>query len=288
LPQLLARVPARVANLGLRATPRLAASLAGVDTRRSLPVLARRPLSRRPLPVPETPDVVVWADTFTNRFTPQVAEAAVQVLEAAGQRVAVHAEGDECCGLTLVSTGQLDAARRTLRALVDRLTPYLEAGVPVVVLEPSCLAVLRHDAGELLGAPVEGVATLAEHLATVGWSPPSLEGTEVVAQPHCHHASVLGWEADAALLRRAGASLTRVGGCCGLAGNFGMEKGHYEVSVAVFDHDLGPAVEAAGPDAVVLTDGFSCRTQLADLAGVRSLHLAELLASRLPVSPGPR
>ena len=281
LPQLLAKVPPSLANLGLRGTPRLAARMSGVDTRRSLPVLARRPLSRRQRPAPATPDVVIWADTFTNRFTPEVADAAVRVLEAAGQRVEVHAQGDECCGLTLISTGQLDAARRSLARLVERLRAHLDAGVPVVVLEPSCLAVLRHDAGELLGEPVEGVVTLAEHLATLGWAPPSLAGVEVVAQPHCHHASVLDWSPDAALLTGAGARLTRVGGCCGLAGNFGMEKGHYEVSVAVFEHDLGPAVRAAGPDAVVLTDGFSCRTQLADLTAVRSMHLAELLASRL-------
>ena len=281
LPQLLATVPPSVANLGLKGAPQLAARLSGVDTRRSLPVLARRPLSRRARTAPAAPDVVIWADTFTNRFTPQVADAAVRVLEAAGQRVQVHAQGDECCGLTLISTGQLDAARRSLRALVERLRPHLDAGVPVVVLEPSCLAVLRHDAGELLGEPVEGVVTLAEHLAGLDWTPPSLAGVEVVAQPHCHHASVLDWSTDSALLSGAGATLTRVGGCCGLAGNFGMEKGHYEVSVAVFGHDLGPAVEAAGPDAVVLTDGFSCRTQLADLTAVRSMHLAELLASRL-------
>ena len=117
---------------------------------------------------------------------------------------------------------------------------------------------------------------------TLGWTPPSLEGVTVVAQPHCHHASVLGWEHDEELLRDAGATLTRVGGCCGLAGNFGMEKGHYEVSVAVFEHDLGPAVRAAPAGAVVLADGFSCRTQLADLAGRDSQHLAQLLASRLP------
>ena len=281
LPQLLATVPPSLANLGLRGTPRLAARLSGVDTRRSLPVLARRPLSRRDRTAPGSPDVVIWADTFTNRFTPEVADAAVRVLESAGQRVEVHAQGDECCGLTLVSTGQLDAARRSLAALVERLRPHLDAGVPVVVLEPSCLAVLRHDAGELLGAPVKGVVTLAEHLASLSWMPPSLAGVEVVAQPHCHHASVLDWSTDAALLTGAGARLTRVGGCCGLAGNFGMEKGHYEVSVAVFEHDLGPAVRSAGPDAVVLTDGFSCRTQLADLTDVRSMHLAELLASRL-------
>ena len=126
------------------------------------------------------------------------------------------------------------------------------------------------------------LVTLAEHLTALGWEPPDLDGTSVVAQPHCHHASVLGWQADEALLRRAGATVTRVGGCCGLAGNWGMEKGHYEVSVAVFEtRPRSGRPSAAGPDAVVLADGFSCRTQLADLADTPSQHLAELLASRL-------
>jgi Fe-S oxidoreductase len=98
-----------------------------------------------------------------------------------------------------------------------------------------------------------------------------------VVQPHCHHASVLGFAADLSLLEAAGATVTRLAGCCGLAGNFGMEQGHYETSVAIAEHDLLPAVRAAGPDAVVLADGMSCRVQLADLAGVRALHLAELL-----------
>ncbi len=109
------------------------------------------------------------------------------------------------------------------------------------------------------------------------WTPPDLTGVEVVAQPHCHHHAVIGWETDAALLASTGAKVQRVGGCCGLAGNFGVELGHYETSVAIAEHDLLPAVRAAGPDAVVLADGFSCRTQLDDLAGRRALHLAELL-----------
>ena len=113
-----------------------------------------------------------------------------------------------------------------------------------------------------------------------GWTPPDLSGREVVVQPHCHHASVLGFTADLGLLKSAGATVTRLGGCCGLAGNFGMEQGHYETSVAVAEHTLLPAVREAGPDAVVLADGMSCRVQLADLAGVRALHLAELLAGR--------
>jgi Fe-S oxidoreductase len=123
------------------------------------------------------------------------------------------------------------------------------------------------------------VRSLAEVLSGLpDWTPPDLTGTTVVVQPHCHHHSVVGWGPDAALLERTGATVVQVGGCCGLAGNWGVERGHYEVSVAVAEHDLLPAVRAAGDDAVVLADGFSCRTQLADLADVQALHLAELLA----------
>ena len=140
------------------------------------------------------------------------------------------------------------------------------------------------DAGELLPdeprvTSVAGaVHTLAELLArTPGWTPPDLSGHTIVAQPHCHHASVLGWQADDDLLRRTGAEVVTLGGCCGLAGNFGVEKGHYDVSVAVAEHDLLPAVEAAGPDAIVLADGFSCRKQLSDLADRGSVTMAQLL-----------
>ena len=163
-------------------------------------------------------------------------------------------------------------------------------------MEPSCLAVLRHDAAGLLGddpavaVVARAASTLAEVLAaTPGWAPPDLKGVEVVAQPHCHQHAVLGWEADRELLARAGATVRAVGGCCGLAGNFGAERGHYDVSVAVAETALLPAVRAAGPDAVVLADGFSCRTQLAHLANRRALHLAELLAraQKDPAAPGP-
>jgi Fe-S oxidoreductase len=174
-----------------------------------------------------------------------------------------------------------------LQRTADELNPAVRAGIPIVGLEPSCTATLRSDAAELLGTAqardlAGSVRTLSEMLAgTAGWAPPRLDGTEVVAQPHCHHSAVLGWDADAALLRRAGARLTQLGSCCGLAGNFGMERGHYEVSVAVARTALLPAVAAAGPDTVLLADGFSCRTQLSDLAGRSGMHLAELLASRM-------
>ena len=211
--------------------------------------------------------------------------AAVYVLEAAGLRVEVP-DTRGCCGLTLISTGQLDAARKELTRTVELLAGYVRQGATVVGVEPSCTAVLRTDAVELLGTDAArlvaaNVRTLAEQLtATPGWTAPDLSGLAVVAQPHCHHAAVLGWETDRRLLTEAGARVTAVGGCCGLAGNFGVERGHYEVSVAIAEHDLLPAVRSAPLGTIVLADGFSCRTQLDDLAQVPAVHLAELLADR--------
>jgi Fe-S oxidoreductase len=124
----------------------------------------------------------------------------------------------------------------------------------------------------------EQTRTLAEQLtATAGWRPPSLDTVRAVAQPHCHHHAVLGWHTDAALLARAGAQVDAVGGCCGLAGNFGVERGHFDVSVAVAETALLPAVRAAPQGALVLADGFSCRTQLTQLENVEAFHLAQLL-----------
>jgi FAD/FMN-containing dehydrogenase/Fe-S oxidoreductase len=275
---------AGLANRTMRGpTSRAVKAAAGIDQRRSLPPLAPVTL-RRGLGDQEPPDVWIWADTFTDHFLPQTAAAATAVLEAAGHRVGVIPD-DACCGLTWITTGQLDQARKIVERTVATLAPYAESGVPILGLEPSCLATLRTDAVELTDDPraaeVAGaMKTLAESLEMIDWRPPDLTGLEVVAQPHCHHASALGWDADERLLTDAGATVTRVPGCCGLAGNFGMEQGHYEVSVAIAESHLLPAVRSH-PDAVVLADGLSCRHQLADLAGVPALHLAELLSSRL-------
>ena len=216
------------------------------------------------------------------------------MLEAAGYQVRITSE-PACCGLTWISTGQLDGARRQLRRSLDALGPAIAAGTPVVGLEPSCTAVLRGEITELLPDDPRarqlraGTRTLAELLAaTGGWEPPDLSGVRAVAQPHCHQHAVMGWHADAALLARAGAEVTAVGGCCGLAGNFGIERGHYDVSRAVAETALLPAVRAARAgdgDAVVLADGFSCRTQLDQLARIGGIHLAQLLASRLEDPP---
>ncbi len=294
LPRWARMTPPRLANAMLRSPwfGRLAKSAAGVDQRRNLPRFSERPLRAGRTPLAANVDVWIWADSFTDRFAADTGRAAIELLESMGLRAAVIPE-KACCGLTWITTGQLSAARRIVAQAVETLHAYVASGTPVIGLEPSCLAALREDAGQLIEGPrvaevSGGVRSLAEFLADRvsrgEWTPPDLTGVEVVAQPHCHHHAVLGWETDAALLAQTGASIKRVGGCCGLAGNFGVELGHYEVSVQVAEHDLLPAVRNAGPDAVVLADGFSCRTQLDDLAGRRALHLAELLHPRFALT----
>ncbi len=277
---------------------------AGVDARRDIPRFANRNARGRlaslresavgeaasgdvaPAPQRTTKGpVLVWVDSFSDCFESTTFAAMVQVLVRLGWEPQVL-ERTACCGLTWISTGQLDGAKRQLRKAAAELAPVVAAGIPIIGLEPSCTAVWRSDAPELLPddanvAALNGtVLTLAEFLATdADFVAPDLSGHTIVAQPHCHHASVIGWQADAALLAATGADVVRVGGCCGLAGNFGVELGHHEVSVAVFEHDLLPAIVKAGDDAIVLADGFSCQTQLTSLADRDSMSLAELLAT---------
>ena len=236
---------------------RLAKWGAGMDQRRTVPPFARQTFRQQWAARSSGDDghsgrttgpaVALWVDSFTDHFAPEVAFAAARVLEAAGYEVQVPG-ADTCCGLTWITTGQLDRARAILGATVRALAPLAEAGVPIVGVEPSCTAALRSESLEVVGGPeAERVAgatrTLAELLtSTPGWEPPSLAGVEVVAQPHCHHAAVLGWATDARLLERAGATVTRLGGCCGLAGNWGVERGHHDVSVTIAEQQLLPAV----------------------------------------------
>ncbi|MCH1865250.1 FAD-binding and (Fe-S)-binding domain-containing protein [Nocardioides sp. CFH 31398] len=286
----LAAPVAPAVNAAMKVGPlaRLAKATAGIDQRREVPTFAPRTLRRtapRAAAGAETPDVWIWADSFTDHFLPQTARAAIRVLEYAGLRVRVIDE-KACCGLTWITTGQLTQAQRIVRRTVATLAPYADSGAPILGLEPSCLAALRTDATELVDDPAatrvaDAMVTFAELVTRLDLPLPDLTGVRVVAQPHCHQASVLGWAADRALLERAGAEVTAVGGCCGLAGNFGVEQGHYEVSVAVAETQLLPAVRearAADPATVVLADGMSCRLQLDDLADVPARHLAELLA----------
>ena len=232
------------------------------------------------------PYALVWADSFSQTLDDAGARAVVDVLEANG--FAPIVAPDACCGLTWITTGQLTGAKKHLASLLGVLAPFAASGIPIVGVEPSCTAVLRDDLLDLLpedprSALVSSATrTLAEVLSAVPASArrlPSLEGVEIVAQPHCHHYSVMGWDTDQALLESLGARVRRLEGCCGLAGNFGMEAGHYDLSVAVASHSLLPSLSAK-PDAVYLADGFSCRTQAAQLAGRGGVHLATLLAGR--------
>jgi FAD/FMN-containing dehydrogenase/Fe-S oxidoreductase len=252
--------------------------------------------ARRPRDPERRPDsrgtVLVWPDTFTNHFHPQVAKAAVDVVEAAGWEVTVPSE-PVCCGLTWISTGQLGMARRVLRRTVRRLAPHVRAGGLVLGLEPSCTAVFRADLPDLMPDD-QDVHRLRDHTVTLaelltdhsdGWSPPrSAEGRHALAQVHCHQHAIMKWDTDRQLLERSGVEVERLdSGCCGLAGNFGFTAGHGEVSRALAEQTLLPRVREASEDTVVLADGFSCRTQLHDLdsGGKEGTHLAELLASLL-------
>ncbi|MQY38052.1 hypothetical protein SRB17_60600 [Streptomyces sp. RB17] len=272
-------------------------------------------------PVPEGSGpgdlVVLWPDTFTEHLSPSVGRAAVRVLEAAGLRVALPPTllprggrigeggiGDRrsrsagalltarrarvCCGLTYLSTGQLDRARTVLGRTLDLMEPVLRSGAPVVVLEPSCAAALRTDLPELLhddpraARLASAVVTFAEALQRHAphWTPPAVD-RPVAGQTHCHQHAVLGDTPDRRLRAAAGLTGELSGGCCGLAGNFGFEKGHFEVSRACAEEQLLPSVRQAPQEALILADGFSCRTQLEQLAGVRGRHLAEVLAEAL-------
>ncbi|NNN12397.1 MAG: FAD-binding oxidoreductase [Acidimicrobiaceae bacterium] len=295
-----AAVAPSLVNLTLanRTISRAICYLAGVDSRRTLPRFApktfteKHPSSAVSSLVAHCPgEIFLFVDSFTNYFSPEVAEAAVQVLSAAGFAVKI-APSDLCCAITWISTGQLDVARNKLRHLVNVLAPAASQGTPIVVLEPSCAAVLRGDlldlvAGESAARVSEAVHTFAEIINRARkreespWIPPDLSGTKVIVQPHCHQYSVIGFEEDRTLLQAAGAEVQILVGCCGLAGNFGMERGHYDLSVKVAQRTLLPALDLSDQNTVVLADGFSCRTQVADLSPKRAIHLAQLIADRL-------
>ncbi|MDK8099390.1 MAG: FAD-binding and (Fe-S)-binding domain-containing protein [Winkia neuii] len=270
----------------------------GLDPRRQMPPIVSERFSKwakkvgleaaLPRSRASTKYAVLWADSFSEHLDSEGAKATVKVLSEAGYRVLLAPPS--CCGLTWITTGQLPAAKKHLEALVENLAPFAVAGIPIVGVEPSCTAALRGDLPDLLPddarakAVSQGVYTLAELLSAPSplgpqkWQPPSLKGLQVVAQPHCHHYSVMGWQADRDLLQKAGAQIVELSGCCGLAGNFGMEAGHYEMSVKVAENSLLPTLRAK-PNAVFLADGFSCRTQARQLAGRQGVHLATLLAA---------
>ncbi|OLE20250.1 MAG: FAD-binding oxidoreductase [Catenulispora sp. 13_1_20CM_3_70_7] len=298
---------ARAASFAPRVVNRVLASplapvlkrAGGIAAERELPRFAVRAFRRRVAGAgagsavrPGLDTVVLWADTFTDNFTPAVGEALVSVLRSAGFRVLLPPRTG-CCGLTWISTGQLGVARRVLRRTLELMRPAVEAGLPIVVPEPSCAATLRAELTELLPAhplaarAAELVTGPAQFLAAYApdWRPPHSPwaGAKALVQIHCHqYAAGHTGEAEVELLARAGVTATVVSGCCGLAGDFGVTAGHYEVSMAIAELNLLPAVRAAASDTLVIADGFSCRTQVEQaVPGRRVWHVAEVLAAGL-------
>ncbi|MFC7401656.1 FAD-binding and (Fe-S)-binding domain-containing protein [Citricoccus sp. GCM10030269] len=282
---------------------RLMMTLMGADSRRSLPTLPRAPFRWAPKVTEVHTDdravgghpVLLWVDSFSDALEPDIPTDAVEVLTAADCDVRVVGQStgrQACCGLPLISTGQLTAAKAKLRQTVAVLLPHVREGRTVVGLEPSCTATLRSDLVELLpdepGARevASAVRTVAELLTEIGWTPPPVtpEDEKMLVQPHCHHHAVMGYAADQALLASMGCDVEISSGCCGLAGNFGMEKGHYEVSATIAREGILAKVEH-DPDRPILADGFSCRTQVRDLAELDGRHLVQVIAGALRAAP---
>jgi FAD/FMN-containing dehydrogenase/Fe-S oxidoreductase len=282
------RIP-RVVNL-LGGTPPFAGTLklaAGVAPERDIPRFAPRPLKRwfrerATTPPGADPRVILWPDTFTNAFHPEIGVAAVEVLEGAGYRVempAVHL----CCGRPLYDYGMLVLAGRYLRRILAALREDIRAGVPLIGVEPSCLAVFRDELPKMLPTDEDAKRLakqafhFAEFLDREGFEPPHLGG-KALLHGHCHRKATGGMSSETSLLEKMGVEVeTPDAGCCGLAGSFGFEAEHYDISMACGERVLLPAVREAPEDALVVADGFSCRTQIEHGTGRRAMHLAEVL-----------
>ena len=314
------RVTGRVAPLvnAVLATPlaKVAAVLGGLTTKRSMPRFAggsewRREVAAAGVAMPDMAGskgrkhdggnrpgaegtdasgsrkdgVVLFVDTFTKGFRPEVAGAAARVLAGAGERT--ECSPDACCGLTWISTGQLDTAKKLLGNAAEVLDDGTDR--PIVVVEPSCAAALRKDLPELVhtdqakrvAARVRSFASHVDQLVRAGWSPAPARPLpdQVVLQTHCHEYSVFGAGTQKAALAAVGINdVVDASGCCGVAGNFGFEKEHYEVSMQVAEQALAPALRNTGSESVVLTDGLSCAMQVKQLDDGRpGRHLAQLL-----------
>jgi Fe-S oxidoreductase len=272
---------------------RLVKAAAGIARERRLPPLARGTFrswfGRRTAARGEGPRVILWPDTFNDHFHPETARAAVDVLEAAGFRVAIPPR-PLCCGRPLYDWGMLGRARSLLRQVLRTMQPEIAAGTPVVVLEPSCLAVFRDEALNLLADDHDArrfarqCLSLAEFLDREAPQAvlPRVERRALV-HGHCHQKAVMGLGSDARVLDRLGLRYELLdSGCCGMAGAFGFEKDKYDLSVQIGERVLLPAVRGAAADALILSDGFSCREQVAQGTGRRASHLAEVIAGALP------
>ncbi len=279
----------RIANAGARVKPfRRVGDRLGISARRRLPAFApHRELRRRMTEAAfsERADILVFADSFTKAFRPEIIPAAARVLRGSGAEVGCAP--DACCGLTWISTGQRAGAAKRLADLVGKLDDGTERDI--VVLEPSCAAAIRDDGPTLLGTDasvrvarrIRSFAVAVDEAMARGWRPEPAPPRRAVVQTHCHEHAAFGSHVQRRVLATWGVeSVTESSSCCGVAGNFGFESEHFEMSMRVAAHSIAPALAAAGPDAVVLTDGFSCAMQVSQVDPARTArHLALVLDS---------
>jgi FAD/FMN-containing dehydrogenase/Fe-S oxidoreductase len=261
---------------------------AGIAQKRRLPAFTRQTFTawfqaRAPRPANGRPQVVLWPDTFSNHFHPNIAQAAVAVLEHAGYQVVLPAR-PLCCGRPLYDFGMLGTARSLLEEALTVLQPHIAAGTPVIGLEPSCVSVFRDEMTNLLGGNPAAqqlkarTFLLSEFLVNqADYRPPQWRRRALV-HGHCHHKSVLKFDSEFELLKRIGLDFQVLdSGCCGMAGSFGFEAEKYEISVRIGERVLLPAVRNAAPDTLIIADGFSCFQQIESLTGRKPLHIAEVL-----------
>jgi Fe-S oxidoreductase len=233
---------------------------------------------------------MLWPDTFHNYFHPDIARDATEVLERAGFTVIIP-EKVLCCGRPLYDFGFLKPARKFLTNILRELAPQLRDGTFVVGLEPSCLSVLRDEVRNMFPRDRDAfrltrqAVTLSDFLLhhAGDWKPPSFGGQHALVQAHCHHQSVLGFDSEKELLKKMDIDFNQPEpGCCGMAGSFGFERSHYDLSMKIGERALLPAVRDEDPNNLLIADGFSCRTQIEQGAGRTPMHIAQVIRSRLP------
>jgi Fe-S oxidoreductase len=271
---------------GLRA---LAKWAAGYSQKRRIPPFALESFTqwfgRRAVHNAGRPRVILWPDTFTNYFDPEVGKAAVEVLEYAGFQVEVP-RSNLCCGRPLYDHGMLDTARTLLLKVLDVVGPEIREGVPVLGLEPSCVSVFRDEMTDLLYGNEDAcrlkqqTLMLSEFLErkASSYQPPRIHRKAIV-QAHCHHQAIMKFTDEQNVLDKAGLDYQVLdSGCCGMAGAFGYEKGdHFEVSMACAERVLLPSVRNAPKETLIIADGFSCREQISQATNRQALHLAQVI-----------
>jgi FAD/FMN-containing dehydrogenase/Fe-S oxidoreductase len=268
-------------------TSQLMKSLGGISQKRNMPAFTDETFTtwfrKRAGKNQDRPPVILWPDTFSNNFHPEIAKAAVEVLEHAGYQVRIPQQA-LCCGRPLYDFGMLDKAKATLEQTVAALRNDIEAGTPVIGLEPSCVSVFRDEMTNLLSKNTEAARLKSQTylfseflINQADYRPPQL-ARKAIVHAHCHHKSVLKFDAESELLKRTGLDFHVLdSGCCGMAGSFGFEADKYDISVAIGERVLLPAVRNAAADTLIITDGFSCYQQIEGLTGRKALHIVEVL-----------